>query len=49
MCFHWKSLRRQVRVSGSVEKVADLKLTIITIQDLIKIKLERGHHRNLKL
>ena len=23
MCFHWKSLRRQVRVSGSVEKVAD--------------------------
>lgn len=23
MCFHWKSLRRQVRVRGHVEKVAD--------------------------
>ena len=23
MCFHWKSLRRQVRVSGLVEQVSD--------------------------
>jgi len=23
MCFHWKSLQRQVRVSGSINKVAD--------------------------
>ena len=49
MCFHWKSLRRQVRVSGSVEKVADSRLMIIIILDLIKIKLEHGHHLNLKL
>ena len=23
MCFHWKSLRRQVRIIGKVEKVSD--------------------------
>ena len=23
LCFHWKSLRRQVRVEGSVERVSD--------------------------
>jgi len=23
MCFHWKSLQRQVRVSGSINRVAD--------------------------
>ena len=23
MCFHWKSLRRQIRVIGEVEKVTD--------------------------
>jgi pyridoxamine 5'-phosphate oxidase len=23
LCFHWKSLRRQVRVSGSIEKLSD--------------------------
>ena len=25
MCFHWKSLRRQVRVIGEVKKVSDLE------------------------
>ena len=23
MCFHWKSLKRQIRISGSVRKVSD--------------------------
>ena len=27
MCFHWKSLRRQVRVTGEVEIVSDKKRT----------------------
>lgn len=25
MCFHWKSLRRQVRIRGPIEKVSDLE------------------------
>ena len=25
MCFHWKSLRRQVRIIGSVKKVTDVE------------------------
>ena len=25
MCFHWKSIRRQVRVTGNVEKVSDVE------------------------
>ena len=25
MCFHWKSLRRQVRIIGKVEKVTDIE------------------------
>ena len=38
MCFHWKSLRRQVRVLGSVEVVSDKeKLMSIIIQ---------GHTKN---
>ena len=28
LCFHWKSLRRQVRVRGTIEKVADYRKQI---------------------
>ena len=38
LCFHWKSLRRQVRVIGTVEKVTDAKQTHIIFQDHIKIR-----------
>ena len=48
MCFHWKSLRRQVRVLGKVEEVTQKKQMIIIIQDLIKIELVHGLHHNLK-
>ena len=48
MCFHWKSLRRQVRVLGKVEEVTQKKQMIIIIQDLIKIELAHGLHLNLK-
>ena len=46
MCFHWKSLRRQVRVIGSVEEVSKKKLMIIIILDHIKIELALGHLHN---
>jgi hypothetical protein len=48
MCFHWKSLRRQVRVIGKVEEVTQKKQMIIIIQDLIKIELVLGLLLNLK-
>ena len=48
MCFHWKSLRRQVRVLGKVEEVSEKKQTIILTHVHIKIKLARGLHHNQK-
>ena len=48
MCFHWKSLRRQVRAIGKVEKYQLRKQIIIFIQDHIKIGLAHGPHHNRK-
>ena len=48
MCFHWKSIRRQVRIVGEVEKVTDKEQMIIITQDHIKIKLVHGLPLNLK-
>ena len=31
LCFHWKSLRRQVRAVGNVEKATDQESLMITI------------------
>ena len=44
MCFHWKSIRRQVRVSGIVEKFLIQKQMNIMSPDLIKIRLVLGPH-----
>ena len=49
MCFHWKSLRRQVRVLGTVEEVSKKKrLMIILILDPTRIRSEPGHLHSLK-
>ena len=43
MCFHWKSLRRQIRIIGEVKKISDEEAEIIIlILDPIKIELEHG-------
>ena len=48
MCFHWKSLRRQVRVIEAWKKFQKKKLMIITIPDHTKIESVLGRLLNLK-
>ena len=48
MCFHWKSLRRQVRVSGKVVVVDKKKLINILIQENMEVKYQHGHLLNQK-
>ena len=43
MCFHWKSLLRQVRINGKVRKVSnEVADTNIIILEAMKVELEHG-------
>ena len=42
LCFHWKSLRRQVRVIGTVEKVTEKKQMTYYFSRPYKNKLVHG-------
>ena len=48
MCFHWKSLLRQIRISGTVSQVEDKWLINIIIQEVMRAELELGHQNKVK-
>ena len=49
MCFHWKSLRRQVRILGSVEEVSASEADEYYNSRPYKNRMVHGLHLNLKI
>ena len=48
MCFHWKSLLRQIRISGTITQVEDSVPISIIIQEDMTVGLELGHQNKVK-
>jgi pyridoxamine 5'-phosphate oxidase len=48
MCFHWKSLLRQIRINGTVSRLQMKLLMSIIIQELMKAELELGPQSKVK-
>ena len=49
MCFHWKTLRRQVRVIGEVKKVSDIESDEYLAQEPMEAEFQHGPHLNQSL
>ena len=49
MCFHWKSLQRQIRIFGKVIQVADKEADTYFNSRHTKVKLAPGHQTNQRL
>jgi hypothetical protein len=48
MCFHWKSLLRQIRINGQYQKVSDKVADNIIILEVMKVELELGPLNKVK-
>ena len=42
MCFHWKSLLRQIRIAGQITKVPDEDADLYLKAENMKVELEHG-------